>query len=259
MIEIERATRYDPRSLGRAVVVIPTYDEADNIASIVRRIRAVIPSIDLLIVDDESPDGTGKIADQISQRDSHVKVLHRTDRSGLGAAYLHGFQVALDDGYDVICEMDADGSHQPEQLPDLLRALEGADLALGSRWIPGGSVVDWPLSRRLLSRLGNLYIRLLLGVAVKDATGGFRAFKRTTLEKIALDRVRSVGYCFQADLVRRTEMAGLSIVEVPIEFVERRYGDSKMTRTIAWESLVRVTYWGLHDRLKRVHHRTTQR
>lgn len=235
-------------SLGRIVMVVPTYNEADNITPLVDRLRSAVPVADILIVDDGSPDGTGAIADDLADRDSQVQVVHRTTKEGLGAAYLHGFRVALDQGYDVIGEMDADGSHQPEQLPRLLAALEHADLVLGSRWVPGGSVVNWPWTRQALSRGGNLYTRLLLGIPVRDATGGFRLFRRATLEKIDLASVQSVGYCFQADLAWRTVEAGLQVREVPIEFVERVRGESKMSPDVAAESLWRITRWGLRER-----------
>jgi len=233
---------------GRVVVVIPTYNEAENIAWIVTRVRRVLPRADVLVVDDGSPDGTGRIADELAAADPQVRVVHRSVKEGLGAAYLHGFRVALERGYDVIGEMDADGSHQPEQLPRLLAALEDADLVLGSRWVPGGSVVNWPWARQALSRGGNLYTRLLLGIPVRDATGGFRLFRRTTLEKIDLASVRSVGYCFQADLAWRTVEAGLRVREVPIQFVERTRGESKMSPDVAVESLRRITVWGLRER-----------
>ena len=167
--------------LGRVVMVVPTYDEALNLPLLVERVRAAQPDVDLLVVDDNSPDGTGAIADTIAAADPQVSVLHRTSKEGLGAAYLHGFRVALDRGYDVIGEMDADGSHQPEELHRLLAALREADLVIGSRWVPGGSIVNWPLHRQLLSRGGNAYIRTLLGIGVRDATAGFRLFRRTTL------------------------------------------------------------------------------
>lgn len=233
---------------GRVVVVIPTYNEAENIVWIVTRVRRVLPQADVLVVDDGSPDGTGRIADELAAADPQVRVVHRNVKEGLGAAYLHGFRVALERGYDVIGEMDADGSHQPEQLPRLLAALEDADLVLGSRWVPGGSVVNWPWARQALSRGGNLYTRLLLGIPVRDATGGFRLFRRTTLEKIDLASVRSVGYCFQADLAWRTVEAGLRVREVPIQFVERTRGESKMSPDVAVESLRRITVWGLRER-----------
>ena len=235
-------------TLGRVVMVMPTYNEAENLAWIVGRLRAAVPHADVLVVDDDSPDGTGGIADDLAAEDPQVSVVHRTTKEGLGAAYLHGFQVALGRGYDVIGEMDADGSHQPEQLPRLMEALEDADLVLGSRWVPGGSVVNWPWTRKALSRGGNLYTRALLGIPVRDATGGFRLFRRTTLEKIDLAEVQSVGYCFQADHAWRTIEAGLRVREVPITFVEREIGDSKMSGDIMRESLQRITRWGLEHR-----------
>ena len=236
------------QGLGRVVVVMPTYNEADNLAWIVDRLRRAQPDVDVLVVDDGSPDGTGRIADDLAAADPHVHVLHRTAKGGLGAAYLHGFEHALAAGYDVIGEMDADGSHQPEQLGRLLEALQHADLVIGSRWVPGGSVVNWPLSRELLSRGGNLYVRLLLGIGVRDATAGYRLFRRATLEKIDLSSVRSTGYVFQTDLVARTLAAGLVVREVPIEFVERLRGDSKMSGAVAAESLRRITAWGARER-----------
>ena len=235
-------------TLGRVVMVVPTYNEVDNIAEVVGRTRAALPDADVLVVDDSSPDGTGDVADRLAAADPQVHVVHRTTKEGLGAAYLHGFRVALAAGYDVGGEMDADGSHQPEQLPAMLRALEDADLVLGSRWVPGGAVVNWPWTRLALSRGGNLYTRLLLGIPVHDATGGFRLFRRTTLEKIDLDAVQSVGYCFQADLAWRVVEAGLRVTEVPISFVERTRGQSKMTPDVAVESLRRITLWGLRER-----------
>jgi dolichol-phosphate mannosyltransferase len=235
----------------RAVVVIPTYNEVENLAEIVARVRRSVPTIDVLVVDDGSPDGTGELADRLAAEDPHVHVVHRHAKEGLGAAYKEGFRVALADGYDVIGEMDADGSHQPEQLPALLAALEDADLVIGSRWVPGGSVVNWPWHRRALSQAGNLYTRALLGIGVRDATAGFRLFRRRTLETVGLDRVQAQGYVFQVELAYRALQAGLRVREVPIEFVERERGDSKMTPEVARESLVRITRWGLAQRLRR--------
>ncbi|WP_028644299.1 polyprenol monophosphomannose synthase [Nocardioides sp. URHA0020] len=250
---MNEAARPHVDGLGRIVVVLPTYNEVDNLAWIVGRLRAAQPGIDILVVDDGSPDGTGAVADELAAADPAVRVVHRTVKAGLGAAYKHGFRVALDAGYDVIGEMDADGSHQPEQLGALLDALrDGADLVIGSRWVPGGSVVNWPLRRELLSRGGNLYVRLLLGVKVRDATAGFRLFRRTTLEKIHLESVESTGYVFQTDMVTRTLAAGLTVREVPIEFVERVRGDSKMSGSVATESLKLVTVWGLRQRAEQV-------
>jgi dolichol-phosphate mannosyltransferase len=241
-------TTPDDTSLGRVVMVVPTYNEADNLAWIVGRLRDAQPDVHVLVVDDSSPDGTGKLAEEMAAADDHVRVLHRTEKGGLGAAYKHGFRVALDAGYDVVGEMDADGSHQPEQLGRLLDALADADLVIGSRWVRGGSVVNWPRRRELLSRGGNLYVRVLLGVPVRDATAGFRVFRRTALETIDLDAVQSTGYVFQTDLVVRCLRARLRVREVPIEFVERVRGDSKMTGQVAVESLRRITLWGLRER-----------
>ncbi len=242
----------DPGRPGRIVMVVPTYNERDNLAWIVGRLRAAQPQVDVLVVDDGSPDGTGAVADRLAAEDPQVRVLHRTQKAGLGAAYRAGFRVALDAGYDVIGEMDADGSHQPEQLHLLLEAIRRADLVIGSRWIPGGSIVNWPRSREALSRGGNLYVRLLLGIPVHDATAGYRLFRRATLEKIDIDSVHSTGYVFQTDMAYRTLRAGLKVVEVPIEFVERERGDSKMSRDVAVESLRRITAWGLRERRRQI-------
>jgi dolichol-phosphate mannosyltransferase len=234
--------------LGRVVIVIPTYNERDNLEWIVERVRAALPQADVLVVDDGSPDGTGEVADKLADADPQVAVVHRTAKQGLGAAYLNGFAVALERGYGVIGEMDADGSHQPEQLHRLLDALQDADLVIGSRWVRGGSVVNWPLSRKALSVGGNIYTRLLLGIPVRDVTAGFRLFRRETLERIDLTSVQSMGYVFQTDLAWRTVRAGLRVREVPIEFVERVRGESKMNPDIATESLRRITVWGLRER-----------
>jgi dolichol-phosphate mannosyltransferase len=233
-------------------MVIPTYNEVDNLAWIVGRLRRARPEVDVLVVDDESPDGTGLVADRLAADDPQVHVLHRAAKGGLGAAYLHGFRWALDQGYDVIGEMDADGSHQPEELHLLLEGLEHADLVIGSRWVPGGSVRNWPFHRELLSRGGNAYVRLLLGIDVRDATAGFRLFRRATLDKIDLSQVRSTGYVFQTDLVARTLRAGLTVREVPIEFVERVRGESKMSPSVAAESLRRITAWGARERMEQL-------
>lgn len=234
--------------LGRCVMVVPTYNESENIEWIVGRLRAAQPGVDVLIVDDNSPDGTGAIADRLAAADDAIRVVHRTEKAGLGAAYLHGFDEALKAGYDVIGEMDADGSHQPEQLQRLLDALRTADLVIGSRYVPGGSVVNWPIQRLALSRGGNLYVRLLLGIKVKDATAGYRLFRRATLEAIDLGSVRSTGYVFQTDLAYRTIARGMRVTEVPIEFVERERGNSKMSGHVASESLRLITRWGLSER-----------
>ena len=236
--------------VGRVLVVIPTFNERESLPTTLDRLRAAVPSADVLVVDDASPDGTGALADERAAADSAVHVLHRAEKAGLGAAYIAGFRWALDGGYDVIVEMDADGSHAPEQLPSLLAALQRADLALGSRWVAGGSVVDWPRRRALLSRGGNTYTRIMLGLPVRDATGGYRAYRRAVLERLDFADVASQGYCFQVDLVWRAWQAGFTVTEVPIRFVERAAGVSKMNRSIVTEALWRVTVWGVLRRTR---------
>jgi len=235
----------------RVLVVIPTYDERDNLATVVGRLHAAVPGADVLVVDDASPDGTGELADSLAATDPRIHVLHRPAKEGLGAAYLAGFAWGLARDYDALVEMDADGSHAPEQLPDLLAALADADVVLGSRWVPGGSVVDWPRRREVLSRGGNTYARVLLGLPLHDATGGYRVFRREVLEALELETVSSAGYCFQVDLARRAWQSGFRIVEVPIRFVERVSGVSKMNRAIVAEALWRVTVWGLRGGVRR--------
>ena len=237
--------------LRPVLVVIPTYNERDNLERIVGRTRTAVPDADILVADDNSPDGTGELADKLADDDTHVHVLHRPGKEGLGAAYLAGFRWALVRGSGVLVEMDADGSHRPEDLPRMLTALEDADLVLGSRYVPGGTVVNWPKSREALSRGGNTYARLMLGITLKDATGGYRAYRASTLRKIALDEVESQGYCFQIDLAMRAIQAGLKVTEVPITFVERVHGTSKMSRAVVAEALWRVTVWGLTGRSRR--------
>jgi len=238
-------------SANRIVIVMPTYNERQNLESIAGRVRAALPAADLLVVDDNSPDGTGDLADKLAEADPHVQVMHRTDKAGLGKAYIAGFGWALERGYDVIIEMDADGSHQPEHLPSLVAALNGADLSIGSRWVPGGKVDNWPKTREALSRAANIYTRIMLGLGVRDATAGFRAYRAATLRTISLDQVESTGYCFQIDLTLRVADAGLRIVEVPITFVEREHGASKMSNSIIMEAFWRVAQWGVARRLGR--------
>jgi dolichol-phosphate mannosyltransferase len=237
--------------ISKVVVVVPTYNERENLEPVARRVRAAVPAADLLVVDDNSPDGTGDLADQLAGADARIHVMHRPGKSGLGAAYIAGFRWALDHGYDAIVEMDADGSHQPEDLPALLAALDHADLSVGSRWVPGGRVVNWPKYRQLISRGGNFYARLVLGLTVRDATGGFRAYRADTLRAVALDQVVSQGYCFQIDLTLRTVRAGLGVAEIPITFVERVHGTSKMSKAIVGEAFWRVALWGLSGRTAR--------
>ena len=230
---------------------MPTYEERQNLESIAARLRSAVPDADLLVVDDNSPDGTGDLADKLSEADSHIQVLHRTDKAGLGPAYIAGFRWALEHGYDAVVEMDADGSHQPEQLPVLLAALDDADGVIGSRWVPGGQLENWPRNREVLSRAANVYTRIVLGLKIKDATGGYRAYRASALRAISLDTVESAGYCFQIDLTLRMIQAGLRIVEVPITFVERERGASKMSRAIIGEAFLRGAQWGIRARLHR--------
>lgn len=235
-------------NLGKVLVVIPTYNELENLPIIVAGIRTAAPEIQILIADDSSPDGTGEVADGLAAKDNAVQVLHRATKSGLGAAYLEAFQWAKTNEFDVVVEMDADGSHSPADLVKILAALTGSDVVLGSRWVKGGQVVNWPKSRELLSRGGNLYTRLWLGIPLKDATGGFRAYRMTALEKLDVSKVESQGYCFQVDMAWRAVRCGLRVIEVPITFVEREFGESKMNQAIVKEALWRVTQWGIAKR-----------
>ena len=235
-------------NLGKVLVVIPTYNELENLPIIVAGVRAAAPDVHILIADDNSPDGTGEVADGLAAKDNAVQVLHRANKSGLGAAYLEAFQWAKANEFDVVVEMDADGSHSPTDLVKILAALTNSDVVLGSRWVKGGQVVNWPRSRELLSRGGNLYTRLWLGIPLKDATGGFRAYRMTALAKIDVSKVESQGYCFQVDMAWRVVRSGLRIIEVPITFVEREFGESKMNQAIVKEALWRVTQWGLAKR-----------
>jgi dolichol-phosphate mannosyltransferase len=234
--------------LGRVLVVIPTYNEAENLEPVVGRLRAAVPEADVLVVDDGSPDGTGDIADRLVAADTSVHVLHRSEKAGLGAAYIAGFRWALADGYDVVVEMDSDGSHAPEELPRLLTALRDADLVIGSRWVAGGQIRNWPLYRQIISIGGSTYARVLLRFPVRDSTSGYRAFRRQVLEELKLDEVASQGYCFQIDLAWKTWRTGFRVREVPITFTEREVGRSKMSRAIVVEALWRVAGWGLTSR-----------
>ena len=240
--------------LTPVLVIIPTYNELENLGRIISQVHEHNPQVDILVADDNSPDGTGDLADKLAAADSRIQVLHRKGKEGLGAAYLAGFRWGLDAGYAVLVEMDADGSHRPQDLPKLLAALseQNADLVIGSRWVPGGKTLNWPVSRQVLSRSGNTYVRLAMGMKVRDATAGFRAFRRGTLEAIGLENVTSTGYCFQVDMAFRAVSAGCKVVEVPIVFVEREVGVSKMSGNIVFEALWRTTVWGLQDRTAKI-------
>ncbi len=237
------------RELGKVLVIVPTYNERESLPVIVSGIRQAEPGIHILIADDNSPDGTGEVADGLSSKDNCVHVLHRSAKLGLGAAYIDAFGWAKSNDYDVVVEMDADGSHRPQDLSQILDALTNNDVVLGSRWIKSGKVVNWAKSRELLSRGGNLYTRMWLGIPIRDVTGGFRAYRMTALDLIDLDHVESQGYCFQVEMAWRAVKANQRVTEVPITFVERELGESKMDGSIVKEALWRVTQWGIEKRL----------
>lgn len=243
----------------KILTIIPTYDEIDALPGTVARLRAAVPTSDVLIVDDNSPDGTGDFAEELADQDPQINVLHRKSKNGLGGAYIAGFHWGLERGYDVLVELDADGSHQPEQLPKLLAKIDEADLVIGSRWVPGGSVVNWPLHRVAISRAGSLYSRTLLGLKVRDITAGFRVFRRSVLEEIDLGSIESVGYGFQVDMTFRVASMGKTIAEVPITFVERTQGESKMSSNIVVEAMINVTRWGLRARTRTLGQKLRQR
>jgi dolichol-phosphate mannosyltransferase len=224
----------------RALVCLPTYNEQDNVVPMTEAILAATPDVDVLIIDDNSPDGTGQLADGIAGREPRVKVLHRAGKEGLGKAYLAGFEWALGHGYDLILEMDADFSHDPKYLPGMLEAARSADLVLGSRNIPGGGTVNWGVGRKIISRGGSFYARTILGIPVRDLTGGFKCFHRKVLESIDLPTVECSGYAFQIELTFRALRRGFRVVEFPIVFVDRRVGQSKMSKRIVLEALGKV-------------------
>lgn len=233
---------------GRVLVVIPTYNERTNLPGVLDRLRAALPEVHTLVVDDGSPDGTGDIADDIASVDDRIFVLHRNTKAGLGAAYLAGFDWGLEHNYTMFVEMDADGSHAPEDLPRLVRRMATADVVIGSRYVPGGKIVNWPKHREVLSRGANYYSKLTLGVSINDITAGFRVYRREVLERLALHEVISRGYCFQIDLAWRAVLAGFTVTEVPITFTERAVGISKMSTDVMTEAFVKVTQWGIRRR-----------
>jgi len=236
----------------RTLVIIPTYNERESLPVQLSAVRECVPDVDILVADDNSPDGTGLWADGVAAGDSRVHVLHRPGKQGLGAAYLAGFAWALKRGYDVVVEMDADGSHRAQDLPRLLARVGDADLVIGARWVAGGAVVNWPVHRKALSVGANTYVRLALGIGVHDATAGFRAYTADILRRLELDDVESQGYCFQVDMCWRVLRAGGVVVEVPITFVERAAGVSKMSGAIIREALVKVTQWGVLHRWRQL-------
>ncbi|ARC57422.1 Undecaprenyl-phosphate mannosyltransferase [Frondihabitans sp. 762G35] len=239
-----------------ALVIVPTYDEIENLPLIAGRLLRAVPEAHLLVVDDGSPDGTGRLADEMARDDARVHVMHRTGKLGLGSAYVQGFAWGLERGYEILVEMDADGSHPPEALPRMIaRVATGTDspsLVIGSRWIPGGTVVNWPTSRKILSRGGNLYARLALGLRIRDVTAGFRVYAADTVRAMDLDGIDSKGYCFQVDMTLRVLDGGGYVAEMPIEFRERELGESKMSQAIVVEAMRRVTRWGAERRWARL-------
>ncbi len=229
----------------RALICLPTYNERDNLSPITEASLAAAPEVDVLVIDDGSPDGTGVLADELAAREPRIHVLHRTKKEGLGKAYLAGFEWALSRGYALVLEMDADFSHDPKYLPALLAKAGEADLVLGSRYVPGGGTVNWGLGRRLLSKGGSLYARTILGVSIRDLTGGFKCFRREVLESIDLPTVECSGYAFQIELTYRTLRRGFRVAEVPIVFADRRVGQSKMSRRIVLEAIRKV--WSIRS------------
>jgi dolichol-phosphate mannosyltransferase len=249
--EIPDATAAHPTA-SPTLVVIPTYDEAGNIRTVLQRVRAALPDADILVVDDNSPDGTGTIAAAAGTELGRIAVLRRMGKEGLGAAYRAGFAFGLSRGYTVLVEMDADLSHDPAALPRLVGALDGgADLAIGSRYVDGARIPAWSARRRALSRYGNRYAGLVLGAPIRDLTSGYRAYRADTLRSVHAESTRSTGYAFQIELAHRIARAGHTVVEVPIEFNDRTEGISKMSSRITIEALARVTWWGLRDRFRK--------
>lgn len=235
------------------LVIIPTYNELENLPLIVDRVRTATPEVDILIVDDNSPDGTGERADELAASDDQIHVLHRKGKDGLFAAYLAGFEWGLERDYEILCEMDADGSHAPEQLHLLLAEIaNGADLVIGSRYIPGGKVVNWPKDRWVLSKGGNVYISLALGTGLSDMTAGYRAFRREVLETLPMDELSKAGYIFQVEIAYRSVALGFDVREVPITFTEREIGESKLDGSFVKSSLAEVTRWGIRHRLEQL-------
>lgn len=237
----------------RSVVVLPTYNEAANIEPYLRRVRKAAPDTDVLVVDDDSPDGTAALAHELADELGRISVLVRHDRRGLGSAYREGFENVLAGGYDVVVTMDADLSHDPDRIPTFLSLIaDGADLVIGSRYVTGGGTTDWPIRRQLLSKWGNAYTRSILGVAPRDCTGGYRAYRAEALAAIEPTSTAAEGYAFMTELVRRLTADGAEIVETPIIFRDRTAGKSKMSGRIIVESMVLVTRWGIADRARRI-------
>jgi len=240
--------------VAELLVVVPPYNERESLPGVIARIRSAVPEADVVVVDDNSPDGTGDLADSL--RDAHVSVLHRPGKDGLGRAYLAGFDLAISGGYRYVAEIDADGSHDPAELPSMLAlAADGADLVIGSRWIAGGAVRNWPWLRQAISRAGNWYSRVMLRSRIRDITAGYRVFRTQAISELELGSVSSQGYCFQVEMAWRLERSGATVVEHPITFIERAQGRSKMHLGIVTEALLRVTGWGLTAGLRKTANR----
>lgn len=237
----------------RTIVVLPTYNERDNVTQLLAAVRRALPAADVLVIDDASPDGTSEVVEEVAGELGHIKLLRRAGKQGLGSAYRNGFAVALDEDYETVVSMDADFSHDPVVLPELVALIEaGADAAVGSRYVPGGATADWPLHRRLLSRWGNRYTSFVLGLPVRDCTSGYRAYRASALAAIEPATTTAEGYAFLTELLRRLSRRGHRVVETPIVFIDRRYGESKMSGRIIVESMLLVTRWGGRDLLARV-------
>ncbi|KAM9866033.1 Polyprenol monophosphomannose synthase [Leucobacter aridicollis] len=231
------------------LVVLPTFNERDSLAGVVAAVLDAVPGANVLIIDDNSPDGTGDVADGLASADTRVSVMHRAGKLGLGTAYIAGFQRGLDLGYEFVAEMDSDGSHLPGELPALLNAAAaGAELVIGTRWMPGGTIVNWPRHRRMLSRGGTAFARFALRSRLRDLTSGYRVLSRGCVERLGLERIDSEGYAFQVETAWRIERLGVPVAEVPITFVERTTGRSKMSARIMWEAFTNVLRWGISIR-----------
>ena len=240
------------RAADRALLVLPTYNESENIEHFLRAVRGSNPFLSIVVVDDLSPDGTGAIVDRLAVDDPRLSVIHRVGRRGLGAAYVAGFDHAIELGFPFVVTMDADFSHDPEAIPRLLEKLvDGADVAIGSRYVDGGKIMGWPLHRLVLSKYGNFYTRFVLGLGPRDCTSGFRAYRSSTLSTIGLDSIKGDGYVFLTSILRRIQQQRLAIAEVPITFTDRVYGQSKMSARIVFESMLLVTLFGIKDLLRR--------
>lgn len=245
--------------MSDVLVIVPTYNEVENLTTIAGRVLDATDRVDILVVDDNSPDGTGALADELATASTRIHVLHRTTKSGLGDAYRAGFAWGLERGYAALIEMDGDGSHRPEQLPDLIAAVDEVDVVVGSRWVTGGGAPNWALRRSLLSRGGSMYARLALGLPFRDVTGGYRAYRANALVALGYQGVRAQGYCFQIEMLWRAYEARLSIREIPIQFAERAAGESKMNLSIVVEAIGRVTVWGIGHLPRRIARATRPR